>query len=97
MTQTFVRVQTAEPGEGYTAIIHFTDGSCHEIDLAPYLRGSIFEPVRNDPEFFRSMLIEEGTIAWPNGADIDPDVLHYGLTPAWDASDAAVQDEEQLL
>jgi len=37
---------------------------------------------------FRSMYVEEGTIAWPNGADIDPDVLFYGLTPAW-----AVPDE----
>ena len=22
-------------------------------------------------------------MAWPNGADIDPDVLYYGLKPAW--------------
>lgn len=97
MTQTLVRIQTVEPGDGYTATIHFTDGSRREIDLAPYLRGPIFEPVRNDPEFFRSMLVEEGTIAWPNGADIDPDVLYYGLTPAWNAPDEPVQDEEQLL
>ena len=61
------------------------------------LRGPIFELVRNDPEFFRSMLVEEGTIAWPNGADIDPDVLYYGLTPAWNAPDEPVRDEEQPL
>src|SRR2546421_9106897 len=97
MTQVFVRVQSVEPGEGYTATIRFTDGSSREVNLAPYLRGPIFEPIRNDPALFRSMQVEEGTIAWPNGADIDPDVLYYGLTPAWAISDQASDGEDQLL
>ena len=32
---------------------------------------------------FRALKVENGVITWSNGADIDPDVLYYGLTPAW--------------
>jgi hypothetical protein len=67
----------------------FDDGVVRRIDLDPYLRGPIFEPARADAAFFRSVRVdpEIGTIAWPNGADIDAQVLRYGLTPAaWETS-----------
>jgi len=78
-----VRVRTVEPLEGFTVRLEFEDGTQKEIDLERYLRGPIFEPIRNDPATFRSVKVEGGTIAWDNGADIDPDVLYYNLTPAW--------------
>jgi hypothetical protein len=78
-----VRVRTVEPLDEFTVRLGFEDGTHKEIDLAPYLRGPIFEPIRNDPRMFRSVKVEGGTIAWNNGADIDPDVLCYNLTPAW--------------
>jgi len=45
---------------------------------------TLFEPIRTDEAFFRSLSVDEelGTIVWPNGADIDPDVLILGRTPA---------------
>ncbi|MBM4429366.1 MAG: DUF2442 domain-containing protein [Chloroflexi bacterium] len=52
------------------------------------LRGPIFEPIQRDMRVFRSLKVTEGTIAWDNGVDIDPDVLYYGLTPAWVAEPA---------
>ena len=61
----------------------FEDGTQKEIDFERYLRGPIFEPIRNDPAMFRSVKVDGGAIAWENGADIDPDVLYYDLTPAW--------------
>jgi hypothetical protein len=51
--------------------------------IVPYLHGPIFEPMRRNLAVFRAMKVEGGTITWDNGADIDPDVLYYGLTPAW--------------
>jgi hypothetical protein len=64
-------------------LLEFEDGSQKEVDLEPFLHGPIFEPIRNDRQLFRAVKIEGGTIAWPNGADIDPDVLYYDLKPAW--------------
>jgi Protein of unknown function (DUF2442) len=92
-----VRVQSVEQREGFKVNIRFTDGSCREVDLAPYLRGSIFEPILSDPAMFRSIQVEEGTIAWPNGADIDPDMLYYGLIPAWAESVETPLSDNQLL
>jgi hypothetical protein len=72
-----------EPLKGFIVLFSFDDGTQKEIDLEPYLRGPIFEPIRADPARFRAMKIEGGTVAWDNGADIDPDVLYYNLKPAW--------------
>lgn len=78
-----VRVRAAEPLEGFSVRLAFEDGTKKEVDLEPYLRGPIFEPIRKDSTVFRAMKVEGGTITWDNGADIDPDVLYYNLTPAW--------------
>ncbi len=79
------RVLFVEPLTGYRVRLGFTDGSAREVDLERYLHGPVFEAIRSDPQVFRSVKVDKrmGTIVWPNGADIDPDVLYYELTPAW--------------
>ncbi len=80
----FIRVQSVEPGEPGHVRVVFTNGEQRDIDLAPYIAdGPMVEPVRNDIAFFQAAQVEGGTIAWPNGADIDPDVLYYGGLPPW--------------
>jgi hypothetical protein len=86
-----IRVRAAQPRQGFNVLITFDNGTQREVDLEPYLRGPIFEPLRNNPVQFRSIKIEGGTIAWDNGADIDPDVLYYSLKPAWMPEAEAVQ------
>ncbi len=78
-----VRVKEVTPLTGYRCIFKFEDGTQKEKDLKPFLNGPIFEPMLKNPALFRSMRVEDGTIAWENGADIDPDVLYYDLKPAW--------------
>ena len=70
---------------GLTVHVKFTDGSERVIDLDPYLRGPIFEPVRSNRSVFEAVRVDPqlGTIVWPNGADIDPDVLFAGGAPEW--------------
>ena len=80
-----VRIEQVEPLEGYRVRLRFTDGTTKETDLEIYLQGPIFEPIRKDQEYFRALHVDSelGTVVWPNGADIDPDVLYLGLQPAW--------------
>ncbi len=78
-----VRVQSVVPLEDHKVLITFENRKQKEVDLDPYLRGPIFEGIRSDKKVFQSMKVEDGAITWDNGADIDPDVLYYGLTPAW--------------
>jgi hypothetical protein len=77
-----VRVKQAVVVHNFVVTITFEDGTEKTIDLEPFLKGPVFAPILQDPALFRDIRIEAGTITWPNGADIDPDVLYYGLTPA---------------
>ena len=80
-----VRVRSVMPLTGFVVHLEFTDDTTKDVDLERYLRGPIFESLRTDPERFREVRVEAGagTISWPNGADIDPDVLYHGLEPSW--------------
>jgi len=85
-----VGIRAVEAREGFRVLVTFDDGAKRETDLEPYLHGPIFETIRNDPEVFRSIRVERNSIGWDNGADIDPDVLYYGLQPAWSEESEAV-------
>lgn len=77
-----IRVRRVEFVEGQTVQIEFEDSTVRLLDLAPLMRGAIFDELLQNPELFNQIAVDHGTLAWPNGADIDPDVLYYGLTPA---------------
>lgn len=79
-------VKAAIPLHPYVVRVVFSDGEVRDVDIEPLLSGPVFEPLR-DPATFASVAVDESgdTIAWPNGADLDPDVI-YGTAPAgWEA------------
>jgi hypothetical protein len=65
----------------YVVRVVFADGEIRDVDIDPILSGPVFGPLR-DVELFRQVSVDEtgDTIVWPNGADLDPDVI-YGSGP----------------
>ena len=68
--------------EGYRVRLRFEDGVTGELDLSEIIRfEGVFEPLR-DAAAFAALAVSPdlGTICWPNGADLDPDVLYARIT-----------------
>jgi hypothetical protein len=78
-----VAVTHVEPLEGHQLRLRFDDGTERVVDLTDILWGEMGEPLR-DPAYFRRVRVdpELRTIVWPNGLDLDPDVLHGDHEPA---------------
>ncbi len=75
MLKDVVEVQVLE---AYKLKLRFEDGVTGALDLEDFIDFTgVFEPLR-DPQYFSQVTanLEFGTICWPNGADIDPDVLY---------------------
>jgi hypothetical protein len=80
-----LRIQQVKTLDGFRLELTLTDGSVVERDVTAWLRGPVFEPLRADPALFRQVRVEAGTLAWPNGADLCPDVLIWGGAPPVEA------------
>ncbi|MCH7584628.1 MAG: DUF2442 domain-containing protein [Acidobacteria bacterium] len=80
-----VDITDVEVIEKRTVRLWFTDGSERVVDLSPFLWGSAFEEIAANDHLFNEVRVdpEIGTITWPNGADLDPDVLHGDYEPAY--------------
>ncbi|MEI6746998.1 MAG: DUF2442 domain-containing protein [Methylococcaceae bacterium] len=60
----------------YVFKIVFDDESGGEVDFSEYIKKwDIFKPLC-DLTLFQSAMIDGGTIAWENGADIAPETLY---------------------
>ncbi len=79
-----LRITSVTPLAGFRLRLTLTDGSVVERDVGRLIRGPVFDAVRADRWRFEAARIEAGTVAWPGGADLDPDVLIWGGAPPRD-------------
>ena len=58
--------------------LRFEDGVTGEVDVAKISNfAGVFAALRDESRFAEVVVNEElGTVQWPNGADLDPDVLY---------------------
>lgn len=73
-------IKKVEYLEKYKLMLTFNDKKKKTVDLAKYSKegpNTVFYPFR-DLEFFKSVKVDKhtGTIVWPNGVDLCPDVLY---------------------
>ena len=61
--------------EDYKLLVTFADQSKRLVNLQPILGMEVFSPLKN-VEFFNTVKIEGGTVAWNDDIDIDPEYLY---------------------
>lgn len=82
-----VRVTEVQPREGWRLALTFDDGATGVADVSTLLLGPVFDEIRRSDEAFSRVTLDGyGSIAWPNGADLDPWVLYELATSETAAS-----------
>jgi hypothetical protein len=74
-----IDVTAVHPLEERKLEITFADGLCAVVDIDRVIKSytGVFAPLRDEAYFKQVRTDRElGTIVWPNGADICPDVLY---------------------
>ena len=85
-----LRIKAVRALPGFRLRLTLDDGRVIERDVVPLLKGPVFERIRTDPTEFARVKVEGGTVVWPNGADLCPDVLIWnGPPPALQRAEAA--------
>ena len=73
------RIAQVQVVGAFRVALTFTDGSDGVADVGPWIagRGGVFALLQ-DPTYFARVAVdaEAGTLVWPNGADLDPDMLY---------------------
>ena len=76
-----IRIARATPLDNLHILLTLTNGDVVERDLHSVLSAPIYAPIRNDPKLFSQVTVEAGTLAWPIGLDVCPDMVIWAGPP----------------
>ena len=71
----YLSVTKVKPLKEYKLELTFENKEVKIFDLKPYLDTGLFKTL-TDKNIFRMVKISYDTIEWPNGVDLDPEVLY---------------------
>lgn len=80
----FHKLSAAAPLPPYKLLIHFSDGTAKEYDMAPLLDScSAFAPLKTIPGLFQQVAVDQGGygISWNDEIDLDASELWENGTP----------------
>ena len=76
-----VRILGVKPLGSRNVELTLSDGRTVVRDLKPLMFGEVFADLLADDQRFGEVSIDGGTLAWPGGVDLCPDVLIWGGLP----------------
>jgi hypothetical protein len=72
------KIIKAVPSEDYKIDIITSSGISGVFNVAPYLKGSAFQELKN-PDYFRLVKPAHRGIRWPNGQDFSSDTIIFDI------------------
>ena len=71
----YLGIKTVKPLMNYRLELTFDNSEVKIFDLSSYLETGLFSELK-DYDLFKQVRISFDTIEWPNGADLDPEILY---------------------
>jgi len=71
----YLSVKKVKPLNDYKLELTFENNETKIFDVKPYLDTGLFKTLK-DEHIFKMVKVSYDTIEWPNGIDLDPEVLY---------------------
>ena len=71
----YLSVNKVKPLDDYKLELTFENKEIKIFGVTPYLDTGIFTTLK-DENFFKMIKVSFDTIGWPNGIDLDPEILY---------------------
>jgi len=71
----YLSVKKVRPLSNYNLELTFENKEIRIFDIKPYLDTGLFKTLKNE-KYFNMVKVSYDTIEWPNGVDLDPEILY---------------------